>query len=188
MTKTRAHTNREGRICQGDIFRNIEYIEYAIEKHGQIEISKIVFPYICVLTQDCDLNSDYRVRWSRKDTKDEDKKLISVIVVPLYNAEHVFAGEHLSDIKMTMQKISKSSTTGKKIMDNEIPRYHYFEFSNDIRLVPLIADFKHYFTVNVEYLKKVKKSNFICKIGKLYREDFSQRFSWYLSRIGLPDN
>lgn len=188
MSKTKANISKEKRICQGDVFKNIEYIEYAIEKQGQIEISKIVFPYICVLTQDCDLNSDYRVRWSRKTPNNEDKKLISVIVAPLYNAEHVFAGEHLLDIDMKMQTIKKSGTTGQKILLNEIPRYHYFEFPNEIQLVPLVADFKHYFTVNVEYLKKIKKSNFVCKIGTLYREDFSQRFSWYLSRIGLPDN
>ena len=32
------------RVCQGDIISNVEFIEYAVEKNGQIEISKIKFP------------------------------------------------------------------------------------------------------------------------------------------------
>ena len=32
----------EKRVCQGDIFKDIEYIEYAIEKNGIFEISKII--------------------------------------------------------------------------------------------------------------------------------------------------
>ena len=71
------------RICQGDIYKDVEFIEYAIEKAGVIEISKIVFPFVVVLTQDCDLNQDYKVR--RKETSNHDKKLISVNVAPLYN-------------------------------------------------------------------------------------------------------
>ena len=31
------------RVCQGDIISNVEFVEYAIEKQGQIEISKILF-------------------------------------------------------------------------------------------------------------------------------------------------
>lgn len=47
---------KRARIFQGDIYKDVEFIEYAIEKSGVIEISKIVFPFVVVLTQDCDLN------------------------------------------------------------------------------------------------------------------------------------
>ena len=56
------------RVCQGDIFRDIEYIEHVTEKDGELVVSKIRFPRVIVLTQDCDLAQDYRVRWSREDT------------------------------------------------------------------------------------------------------------------------
>ena len=178
---------KRARISQGDIYKDVEFIEYAIEKEGMIEISKIVFPFVVVLTQDCDLNQDYTVRWSRNDVSNHDKKLISVIVVPLYNVEQVYSGEHLSELEMTMAEIKKGKTPGKTLRQNQTPRYHYIEFPDNIPIVSSVIDFKHYFTVNVEYLKKHKKENFICQIGQLYREDVSQRFSSYLSRIGLPE-
>lgn len=176
------------RISQGDIYKDVEFIEYAIEKKGVIEISKITFPFVVVLTQDCDLSQDYKVRWARKEPSNHDKKLISVIVAPLYNVEHVYTGEHLSELNMDMAEIKKGRTPGNNLRQNQTPRYHYLEFPPNVPIVSSVIDFKHYFTVNVEYLKKHKKENFVCQIGPLYREDVSQRFSSYLSRIGLPDS
>lgn len=178
---------KKARISQGDIYKDVEFIEYAIEKAGVIEISKIVFPFVVVLTQDCDLNQDYTVRWARNGGTSHDKKIISVIVAPLYNAEHVYKGEHLSELEMAMAEIPKGKSPGKTLRQNQTPRYHYLEFPTNVLIVSSVIDFKHYFTVNVEYLKKHKKRNFICQIGPLFREDVSQRFSSYLSRIGLPE-
>jgi hypothetical protein len=53
--------------------------------------------------------------------------------------------------------------------------------------VPSVIDFKHYFSVPVEYLERIKPTNFVCAVCELYREDICQRFAAYLSRIGLPD-
>jgi len=178
---------KRSRISQGDIYKDVEFIEYAIEKEGVIEISKIIFPFVMVLTQDCDLNQDYTVRWARNGAANHDKKIISVIVAPLYNVEHVYSGEHLSELEMIMAEIKKGKTQGNTLRQNQTPRYHYLEFPANVPIVSSVIDFKHYFTVNVEYLKKHKKVNFICQIGPLYREDVSQRFSSYLSRIGLPE-
>jgi hypothetical protein len=63
----------------------------------------------------------------------------------------------------------------------------FLEFPAAIPIVPSVVDFKHYFSVNVEYLKKLKRSQFICKVAEVFREDVSQRFASFLSRIGLPD-
>jgi hypothetical protein len=72
-------------------------------------------------------------------------------------------------------------------VQNDYPRYHYIEFPDDIQITPSIIDFKHYFSVNVPYLKKLKSENFVCKVSELYREQITLRFSNFLSRIGLPD-
>ena len=53
--KSKVDKRRRTRISQGDVFRDVECIEYVVEKKGIIEVSKIVFPLIIVLTQDCDL-------------------------------------------------------------------------------------------------------------------------------------
>ncbi len=84
---------KDSRLSQGDIIRDVEHIEYVSEKSGNIEVSKIVFPLVVILTQDCDLAQDYKFRWSKTETKNEDKWLLSVLVAPLYNLEHIYTGE-----------------------------------------------------------------------------------------------
>lgn len=178
--------SKRSRVVQGDIIKDVEYIEYATEKDGDIAISKIVFPLVVVLTQDCDLAQDYKFRWSKARIIDQDKYLMSALVAPLYNEEHIYTGEHLSFLDMKMSAISKKKSPGKSLRNNETPRYHYLEFDTSIPMVNSVIDFKHYFSVNIRYLKSHKKDNFVGQIKELYRENMSQRFSSYLSRIGLP--
>ena len=184
MIKTRIGPRT--RLCQGDILRDVEYIEYVAEESGIIEVSKIVFPLVMVLTQDCDLERDYISRWSRKPRSSHDKWLLSVLVAPLYNAAHVFSGQHLTEIGMDMQPINPKRGPGPFLKQNRLPRFHYLEFAEDVPVVASVIDFKHYFSVNVKYLHRIKKSNFVCSISTLFREDVSQRFAGFLSRIGLP--
>lgn len=176
------------RIQQGDLFRDIEYIEYLEEKEGIIEGSKIIFPLVIVLTQDCDLEQDYHSRIMGPDEKNQDKWLISVLVAPLYNVEHVYRGEHLKELGLTMQEIKKSNTAVNYLKTNQNPRYHYLEFPKTIEIVPSVIDFKHYFSVNINYLFSIKETNFICSVSSLFREQISQRFSSFLSRIGVQEN
>ena len=177
----------ELRIKQGDIIKEVECIQDFSLEGGQVKLETIVFPYILVLTQDCDLTWDFDNR-NRQDSSTQDKYLFSVIVVPLYNAEQFIAGEHLLEIGQRMQAFSNkpNKTDRKNLSNNENPRYHYLNFSDDMRMPDLVADFKHYFTLNVKKVEKIKKSNLVCSLPELYRELVSQRFSNYLSRIGLP--
>ena len=108
------------------------------------------------------------------------------MVAPLYNLEHVYNGEHLSEISRKMTEISRKKTPGENLITNQNPRYHYLKFPEKTYIVPSIVDFKHYFSVSIDYLLKCKNQKFICQIAELYREDLSQRFSAYLSRVGLP--
>lgn len=182
----RVKKQRHARVAQGDVLRGVEHIEYVSVKGGAVEISKIQFPLVVVLTQDCDLAQDYKFRWSKASSANQDKLLLSVLVAPLYNVEHIYTGEHLQDLGLKMAVINKGKSPGQYLRNNETPRYHYLEFPEDIPVVSSVVDFKHYFSINVEYLKDHKKSNFVCQLSELYREDVSQRFSSFLSRIGLP--
>jgi hypothetical protein len=178
------------RVSQGDIYKNIEFIESITEEKGIIEINKIIFPYVIVLTQDCDLAQDFKFRLD--NSKTQDKLILSVLVAPVYNAEHFFAGEHLSELGRTMQKINiykkdkELTTDAKNLFQNKTPRYHHLDFKKDLNMVASVIDFKHYFSLNLKYLYKIRKTNFVFKVSELYREDISQRFASFLSRIGLP--
>lgn len=175
------------RVCQGDILQNIDFIEYLSDKKGVIEISKITFPYVIILTQDCELQQDYkhRAQFEKSVRQSQNKLLLSVLVAPLYNAEHVFLGQHLEEIGLSAPSINPRSSKGKALIQNEVPRYHYLDFPENISISSSIIDFKHYFSLNVELLRQLKTKQFVCKISELYREDISQRFANYLSRIGL---
>jgi hypothetical protein len=175
------------RITQGDIISNVEFIEYAEEKEGQFEISKLIFPLVFVLSQDCDLEQDYNNRHDSSKTN-QDKHLISVIVAPLYNFEHLKNGEHLIDLGLSMAPFSPnpSKTDNRFLKNNQNPRYHYLAFEPSLPIVDSVIDFKHYFTVNINYITILKRTNFVGAVKELYREDISQRFASFLSRIGLP--
>jgi hypothetical protein len=176
----------DSRAVQGDVLRDIEMIEKVYEVDGDIEISKIVFPLALVLTQDCDLEQEDKI-W-RKEASNHDKQLFSVLLAPVYNAEHVFAGEHLSFLERIVPGIKASSTKGMMLKQNEIPRYHYIEFPTEVQIVPSVLDFKHYFSANSEHIRSVRTTSLVCTLNPLFRENVSARFANYLSRIGLPES
>lgn len=175
-------------IHQGDIFKNVPFFESYIEKDGAFELSILEFPFAIILSQECDLEQNCKERAtfpnSSGEMKKHDKFLVSLLCAPLYNAEQLFAGEHLSQLKYEGER--KSSDQKKYIKSNRESRYHYMEFEGDIGIVPSIIDFKHYFTITLPYLEN-NITNRICSVKPIYRESISQRFSNYLSRIGLPD-
>jgi len=177
--------NENDRINQGDIFKNITHIESWEESDNELKISRIHYPYIVILSQDCDLREDASVRARKKN----DKALVSVLVAPLYNFDQFLCGEHLQDLEIEARKIHKEKKGGelttefKTLTQNEIPRYHVIDFPP---LVKSVVDFKHYFSISIEYLQKIKDENFEYPLSFLYRERLCQRFANYLSRIALP--
>jgi len=159
---------------QGDIYSDVEHVYSVRQAEGYVEIKKILFPLAIVLSQQCDLdNSEF---------------LVSVLVAPLYNLQHVLAGVQLEDLKLPKaQPISLDKTPGKYLVSNQRPRYHYLMFPKEVHVVPSVIDFRHFFTVSREYLDDIRPTKFVCQVSTLYREDISQRFAAFLSRIGLPD-
>lgn len=188
ITKTYFETSMV--INQCDIFRDVEYVEYAIENEDTIEVSKIHFPYAVVLTQACDLQQDHdaKQRLLEEGKGNQDKFLISAIVAPIYNFEDFLQGEHLKQLGMKMLAFpGRSRTPTKNIIDNENKRYHYLKFDTSVPIVESVIDFKHYFTVSVNYLTSIYKTHYVCSVDSLYRELILQRFSNFMSRIGLPE-
>ena len=184
---TQIDLNRKGRINQGDIIQDVEYFEYLIIETGEIRSPKIIFPFVYVLTQDCDLEQDSRIRENNEKSANQDKWLLSVLVAPIYNVEHVYHGTQLESLKWKMTPVQETKTEGNYLRTNQRPRYHYLEFPDDVYITPSVIDFKHYFSLSVKYLVNLKATNYVCTVDDLFREDISHRFAFFLSRIGLPD-
>jgi len=186
--RIKVRVRKDPRVRQGDVFRDVEFVESVIEEEGIIRVARIIFPLVIVLTQDCDLAQDFRARYGRKERpSNQDKFLLSVLVAPLYNLEHVYNGEHLSQLGIQMATVPRRGHTGSSLLKNRRPRYHYLEFPSGVPLTNSVVDFKHYFSVTVEYLKRAKRDDFVCNVAPLFREDLGQRFASFLSRVGLPE-
>jgi len=197
--------NRE-RICQGDILTDLKYPEKYLPHHPEDYSSKerdeeekgLYIPYLVVLTQDCDLEGDYRNRNDilkidcdtqedcRKDDITQDKFIQSVLICPAYPAGILKKGEHLGDLDFVMQNFKKSSTMWNSVRNNTNPRYHFLRKNVEMGIPDMVIDFKHYFTVPREILYDKLENHYLATNNRLYREFLSQRFAFYLSRIGLP--
>ena len=111
----------------------------------------------------------------------------SILLSPAYPADKLREGIHLEFIGMDMSKIGKTkSSNWRKIIQNETPRYHYLDKFDEIGLIDLVIDFKRYYTLPRQYLYSIREDSYLISLNELYREDLSNRFSNYLSRIGLP--
>jgi len=177
--------NLETRISQCDIFHDIDIVEYIEERPEGIIVHYLHLPLVIVLNQDCDLNSDDRDK--QKENSNKDCRLLHLIVAPLFNFDDFKVGKHWSGLFDVGESYNPNKTAGKKVQNNEDPRFHYFQFQEGYNVLPnLVVDFKHFFTVSTAYLyQNVDKR--VCTLDDLYREKVSQRFAYYISRIGLPD-
>lgn len=169
-------------MSQGDIFQNIEILERVEVEKSIITIQKILFPFVVCLNQECDLENDFNSRGLELC----DNSLLHVAVAPAFIFDQFLSGTHWGMIFTCNNPQKRSDTTIKKIMDNEIPRYHYLKFpDNDIP--ELIIDFKHFFTINQNVIYGLI-DNRLCSLDDLFREKINQRFSYFISRIGLPEH
>lgn len=188
------------RICQGDILRDFEYPAWNLPKGTEGELNELSIPYLVVISQDCDLESDRRnhddlfrdlgdgcapPETEKTEKENHDKFLHSILVCPAYLAKSVKKGNHLKGFGLTMQKID-SNTQWNCIKNNQNPRYHFLRKDIELQVPELVIDFKHYYTVPRDILYEAIENHYLATVNELFREFLSQRFAFYLSRIGLP--
>jgi hypothetical protein len=143
-------------------------------------LDSLEFPFVVCLNQECDLESDYI-----SAVREKDNCLLHLAIAPAFLFEHFLSGTHWGKVFENSAGGKRKDTLIKKIVENEIPRYHYLLFP-DPSMPELIIDFKHFFTVNRDLLY-LNLQNRLCSIDDLFREKISQRFCNYVSRIGLPE-
>lgn len=179
-TMYRKH-NPLDRIYQGDILHDLPVLSSEFV-NGEFEISSIDLPYAVIMTQDCDLQWDYE---TRKNIKNHDKYLPTILVCPAYLAEKLRAGTHLEKIDQVMQKWNSEKYKDIKNLNNE--RFHFLESNPNMQIAELVIDFKHYYTIPRNVLYHMYKEKYLASLNQLFRDHLSRRFANYLSRIGLPE-
>jgi hypothetical protein len=164
----------------------LENYEYEFPKvvDDEMRTLSVTFPYVVILSQDCDLKADFLERNQSSDVNKNDKYLQEILFSPAYKAESLRTGIHLSDFGLKMETFN--SVRWRLIENNQNARYHFFKESSEDGISNLVVDFKHYYTVLREDIYKVFMDKYKISINVLYRENLSVRFANYLSRIGLP--
>lgn len=166
------------RYYQGDIIKDLSFVMGSPLREEEKTVMQL--PYAVVLSQDCDLQQDF----SSSGQSNQDKSLLSVLICPAYILEHFALGTHIGS--WDMRKFNSSDIDKLKGNDS-YKRYHYLCGDAMLSVPDLIIDFKHFFTVPREYMYSIKNGLYVASLSELFREELSQRFANYLSRIGLPE-
>ena len=180
---------------QGAVYRDVcVALLLPSETVGTFDLKKVELEYAVVMTQECDLAQDDKNRQKVADAdqaapdggEGQDKFLPSVLVCPGYPSTRFRGGAHLSALKLKMRAVS--SKEFDKIKKNRQLRYHYLSAHSALRVPEMVVDFKHIHTVSTELLREryAARSHYLACLRCPYREDLSQRFAAYLSRVGLP--
>jgi len=183
--ESRYETHDCSRISQGDILRDIKFVIIGEDD----KIIELEYPYIVVLSQDCDLEEGNGLL--SPDIKCEgacklfNQFLHSVLFVPAFPSESLRSGEHIKSLyKVKAQRLN--TDLWKPVKKNLNPRYHLLSADPDCQIPELAIDFKAYYTLPYEYFLSKHKEHYLATVNELFRERLSQRFSNYLNRIGLP--
>lgn len=174
---------RKLRICQGDIF---EDLLISIGSGSDTNHAEFNLEYAVVLAQDCDLQQDFDERKVRPIPTINDKYLDTVLICPAYLLEEFAQGTHIAGRRMNTFSAKEIE---KKLKQNDVfKRYHYLSEDLDNGVPELVLDFKHFLTAPRDVLYSRRKESYVATVNEIYREALSQRFTNFLSRIGLPDN
>lgn len=173
------------RIYQGDLLSNLYYkISLSSNDDSELTITNIKFPYVVVLSQDCDLMQYFSKENRTKNDNTFNQYISNVLIAPCYYKEDFKSGENLSFLNIN--QASHNSEQMKLIKQEREPRYHYIESCDNLKIPELYIDFKVYYTIPPDNLFLSYDKCYVATINALFRERITQRYTNYISRIGLP--
>jgi hypothetical protein len=133
------------------------------------------------MTQDCDLEQDYRVR---SEGRASDKLLPGILFCEVAAAQELYGQIRQNNPKFW-----------DRIKINKDERYHFLQRNESMcdllgeGLAELAIDFKRYFTLPTDEVYKrieIGETKRRCVLISPYLEHLSRRFAFYLSRVALP--
>jgi len=171
----------EEQLHQGEIVSNVIQTHPIVTTLGNAnpDFAEIVHPLAVVLTQDCDLESDFLRRSGARDTGSQ---ILSILFCEAVEAAAV-------------RQSVKASKIWDRVRSNKDERYQYLravqpEADAAQEGTPEIAlDFKRYFTVPTDevYVRlEIRELKRRACLESPYREHLATRFFYYHYRIALP--
>jgi hypothetical protein len=173
---------RQGEILTG-VIQYKPVINQLSKQTEELSFETIIHPYAIIVTQDCDLDWDYRARKSA-ETKSA-KLLNSVILCEIATAQEV--------------RDTKDESMNRKVWElitsHRHERYYFFEKipseseGEKEGLPELTADFKKVFGIDAATLYSQIKIGVVKRRTTLispYSEHFSRRYHSFHERVALP--
>ncbi len=171
-------------LRQGEICSELIQVHLAVDTVGLAEsaVEQKVHPYAVILTQDCDLEQDFKARHGQNKP---DKMIPNLLFCEIVTAEQLRGTTGIT------------SELWKRIRQNKDERYHFLqkvEPGDDAAgkgLPELGMDFKRYFTLPTEEVYKrieIGEAKRRCVLVSPYLEHLSTRFAAFLSRVALPQD
>jgi hypothetical protein len=147
-------------------------------------VVKIIHPFAIIVSQDCDLDWDFTARQTQE--QQQAHKLLPNILFCMVSTAEELRG-----------RADMNSGTWRGIRTNKNERYHFLQKVDppddalDKGLPELGIDFKRYFTIpsnEVHFQLENLTAKRRCRLLSPYLEHFSTRFSYFQSRIALPED
>lgn len=175
---------------QGEIFSNVVEVRLDPDSltgdpDAEFELTATVHPIAVLVTQDCDLDWDFKARIEAdpiKKSKSQNKLLPNLLFCEVLPAEELRGNQALA------------SDIWKRVKQNQDERYHYlFDVRPELEALgqgfpPLAIDFKRLFTIPTEEM--YKRVSFETRRRTIlqgpFMQDLSNRFAYYHLRVALP--
>ncbi|WP_428488288.1 hypothetical protein [Rhodopila sp.] len=165
-------------IRQAEIMSNVARQIYTFRDDNSAAVIEIYYPYVIVLSQDCDLLRDYEERANRRSS--------AVNGILLYEARPA------AEMK---QIIPPGRDVWKAVIQNNHERYHYLEEipsrsdQSATGIPDLIVDFRRFFTLSPqEIYRQIEMASMKrrCMLLPPYKEHLQTRAAFYFQRVTLP--
>lgn len=186
----------DNRICQGDIYKDVQYSYISEDNADSIEIIEYTFPLAIVISQACDVDFMSRILEARSGNVN--KFMPSILMCPIYDRAEAKSMNHIdeafSELDIKKENGEKTPLFNSKegeIIDKDWHyRFHALTVqdvsSEKLFIENALIDFKHYFTVPATYLYK-NRENRLYHLESLFAEQITLKYSTYLSRVAIPD-
>ncbi len=174
-----------GPLRQGEIVGNLLQITVAVDTIGsdEIAVTPVVHPYAIVVSQDCDLEGDWRER-ERGSAGNNAKLMSNVLFCDVYTATHV------------RQAPGVNRSAWNYICTNRDIRYQFLqkvEPEQDLTvegLPEMVVDFKRYFAMPTDEVYARFNTGELqrrCFFHPPYLQHLATRFYYYQYRVALPE-
>ena len=189
---------REGVFRQGEILSDIVQVHLSLESltpgAAEVSLEEQLHPHALILTQDCDLDWDFKARASttigfdaNSDEKETNKRLAKLVPNVLFC--------ELTTVDDLKPRLAGSDIL-RRIRSNLDERYHFFPSIPasgdcvDKGLPELVADFKRVFSIPTDelYLRLGAGIRRRCIPRSPFLQHLSSRFGYFCLRVALPED